>query len=822
MEKVYAGVYLLDAPYHLDRIFEYYVPEELREGITEGSFVTVPFGGGNRRENALVFSLSEKTELDADKIKPISGIVNSSLVLNGEMRGLALFLKDYTFCTVGEAVRCMLPSAAFDRMSEVYSLTEQTADSVKMSEKSRAVYEFISKNKRVNEAKLKKAFGADFLKITNELVRAGYLKKELEIKESEVRYTEFVRLSSEYLDSKEKPKVRGEKQQALIDALADGSEKTAEELKKSAGIAASVIKALENKGIVTVRRSESYRNPYGEEHELRADENILSEEQTAAAEQITALYESGEAKAVLLHGVTGSGKTRVIKSMIDRVIADNRSVIVLVPEISLTPQTVGIFLSYYKDRIAVVHSSLSPGERLDAWRRMKNGDADICIGTRSAVFAPFENLGMIVIDEEQEHTYKSDMSPKYHAKDVARYRCAKQNALMLLSSATPSLESYYKAKIGKYTLVELKNRYGSAELPTPIIADMRVESQSGKISPIGGILHDEVLSRLNSREQSILFINRRGYNNFLSCIMCGNVIMCPHCSVSLTYHSKNEREGEHNGYLFCHYCGYKERVPQKCPACGSEHIRYVGFGTQKIENELGELFPNSSVLRMDANTTSAKFSPEGLLERFRRGNADIMIGTQMVAKGHDFPDVTLVGVVNADSAFYLDDYRANERTFSLLTQVIGRAGRGDKKGKAVIQTYNPEFPILKLACSQDYAEFYKNEIELRRALVFPPFCDIVMITLTSDEEIELGSVCSQMKARIDELLSGDYNDVSAVVFGPLEAPLYRINEKYRMRFVIKCRMNGRTRIMLRQLLCEFGKKTAKKMVLSADVNPSSI
>ncbi|MBR2850365.1 MAG: primosomal protein N', partial [Clostridia bacterium] len=387
-------------------------------------------------------------------------------------------------------------------------------------------------------------------------------------------------------------------------------------------------------------------------------------------------------------------------------------VIVLLPEIALTPQTLEIFCSRYGKRVAIIHSGLSEGERLDTYRRIKSGGADVVIGTRSAVFAPLDNLGMIVIDEEQEHTYKSDMNPKYHAKDIARYRSAHQNSLMLLASATPSFDSYYKAKEGKYALVTLKNRYGGAKLPRVSVVDMRKSAAGGVTSPLGNMLCEKLVETKERGNQSILFINRRGYNNFLSCRSCGEAVSCPTCSVSMTYHTYG---GSYDrGELRCHWCGRRMPVPTTCPSCQSEHIARMGYGTQRIEQELSELLPTANILRMDTDTTSAKNAYEELLGKFRRREADILLGTQMVTKGHDFPAVTLVGVLLADASLYLDDYRAAERTFAMLTQVIGRAGRAVKEGEAIIQTNNPDNDCIRLACKQDYERFYENEIRLRK------------------------------------------------------------------------------------------------------------
>ena len=590
------------------------------------------------------------------------------------------------------------------------------------------------------------------------------------------------------------------------------------------GAGSSQLKSLAEKGIINIEEVDVFRDPYAQKTYAKGS-NVLTPHQQEAFEKIKALYKTGQPKAALLHGITGSGKTRVIKAVIDEVIASGKQAIVLVPEISLTPQTVGLFKSFYGERTAVIHSSLSNGERFDAWRRKKSGEVDVCIGTRSAVFAPFERLGLIVIDEEQEHTYKSDMSPRYHARDVARFRAGYNNALMLLASATPSLESYYKAKSGAYTLVELNERYGNAVLPSTKISDLRIDlAKASGLSVIGETLYKAMKESLSKNEQVILFINRRGYNNFVSCAMCGKAITCDHCSVSMTFHSPGRvfaSEGQSamearvkNGWLTCHYCGTRKPVPKVCPECGSPHIQHLGFGTQRAEEELKLLFPDKRVMRMDADTTSTKFAFDTMLDRFRNGEADILIGTQMVTKGHDFPNVTCVGVVLAEASLYLDDYRANERTFDLITQVTGRAGRSDKKGCAVIQTYNPEHQILKYASQQNYAEFYKNEILLRKSYTFPPYCDMLLITLTAFSENELLKACVFLNSAVKEQAEGiDKNLLAFKIYGPNEAPVYK---------VVKCKNNNETRMFFAKIyaLCE--KNFGNKIQITMDMDPNNI
>lgn len=606
----------------------------------------------------------------------------------------------------------------------------------------------------------------------------------------------------------------GTAEKRAVDFIGDG-ERSASELKSEAGVSPVTLRNMVSKGILSVRECALVRNPYKNRGKVD-DNNTLSEAQSEAAGKLIELAACGKASAALLYGVTGSGKTRVIKSVIDSVIEGGRSVIVLVPEISLTGQTVELFCGFFGERVAVIHSSLSEGEKIDTWRRIRAHEVDVVIGTRSAVFAPLDNLGMIVIDEEQEHTYKSDMNPKYHTRDIARFRAAKNNALMLLASATPSLESYYRANEGIYTLVTLNERYGDSKLPEVKLADLRCDTVRGQITPIGSVLREEIEKNLAAGEQTILFVSRRGYNNFISCQKCGEVVTCPNCSVSLTYHRNMDSD-----LLKCHYCGYTEKVPQTCPKCESEHMSRKGFGTQLVAEELHALYPSAQILRLDADSTGTKFSHDAILSAFREHKADILIGTQMVTKGHNFPDVTLVGVINADSALYLDDFRASERTFALLTQVIGRAGRADKPGRAVIQTYSPDNETINLAAAQDYTGFYNSAIKLRRQLQFSPFCDFVLLGVHGEDEKAVLELALELHKKLSEYVAGEFSDVPMYIFGPFEAPVYKVNNVYRMRVIIKCQVNKRMRALTARLLEDFPKNSAKAAV-SVDVNPASM
>ena len=820
MNNSVARVYLLDAPYHIDKLYDYYVPEELRTVLTVGSFVAVPFGGGNKKQLALIGGLSDAS--DYTSLKPIITPVCQSIVLDSEMLGLCMYMKEHFLCTVGDAVKAILPSNALTKVKEYYTVTEKGKSEVDtLSPSSAAVLRYVTARDRVCEDSVIKDFGESASSILLRLKKSGMLECEAEFSDSKGVISETASIADEYADMEIDALlslVRGSKQKEALSAISISGSCNLNELRDRYEITKSILKPLETKGLINITAFDVFRDPYRGK-KLPPDKVYnLSESQAAARDTITALADTGEPKAALLYGVTGSGKTGVIRSVMDHVIKNGRSVILLVPEIALTPQTVAIFRAHYGERTVVIHSGLSKGERYDAYRKISRGEADVCIGTRSAVFAPFKNLGLIVIDEEHEHTYKSYMDPKYHARDIARYRCAKQKAVMLLSSATPSLESYLKAKEGKYTLVTLPERYGKSVLPETVITDMRKDARNGYTSPIGTELRKKLGEVLERKEQAILFINQRGYNRFLSCPLCGHVLTCEHCSVSYTYHTTTYGRG----YLYCHYCGSKEYAPSKCPQCGNEVMRHVGYGTQMVEEELNKIFPSARITRMDADTTSSKFAYENLLGAFRDGESDILIGTQMVTKGHDFPNVTLVGVINADSSLYLNDYKANERTFSLLTQVIGRAGRADRKGCAMVQTTNPEHPVLRISADQDYEKMYENEIALRSSLVFPPYCDMVLFTFGSASENELVTGATQFAETFKKMKSEKYGEVAAVVFGPMEAPIYKINGVYRMRVVIKTKLNNASRKLISEAYSEISKTLGKRIAISADVNPTNL
>ncbi|MBE6724545.1 MAG: primosomal protein N' [Ruminococcaceae bacterium] len=864
-----AEIYILDVPFHADRAYTYYIPESLTDSAVPGSLCEVPFGRGNRRMTGVVASVRDGEA--SEGIKPVASSVGDGPVLDGEALSLCLFMKEYTLCTFGDAIRAVVPAGAMAKVITSYRVVRSTAQAFAdaAGERGRLVFSLIGNRKSFTKQSLQSELDFDCTSAVRALFEAGVIEKVTEIRGGGAAKVRRLLVPSPLFGSDPEEwnrvadRLTGKNQRVLAEAVREAAEHggSFEEsvLEGETGLSQTAMRAAEKslaeRGLLAVKEEDDWRNPFDPELLLEEAEKsgapeplALTEEQTRAYETAAELLEKREPGAMLLHGVTGSGKTSVILAAIEKTLSMGRGAIMLVPEIALTPQTVNIFVRRFGNRVAVIHSGLSGGERYDAWRRIREGLADVVIGTRSAVFAPVPDLGLIVIDEEQEYTYKSDTAPKYRAHDIARFRCREHGAVMLLSSATPSISSYYKAKTGVYRLAVLKERYGNARLPDVEIVDMRDETAAGNLTPVSRRLADKLRADRDAGRQAILFLNRRGYNNYVSCRTCGKSIKCPECSVSLTYHTvrrridRIEREGgeyeetrRENGYLVCHMCGHREAVPKVCPDCGGEHFLFMGFGTQKAEDDVAALFPDLRILRMDTDTTSGKFSHERILSAFRRGEADVLLGTQMVTKGHDFPKVATVGVLNADSALCADDYRAAERTFAMLTQVIGRAGRADVPGLALIQTHNPLSEVLRLAAKQDYETFYESEIRLRRALTFPPFCDMATVTLSSPDETYLQVVTKRMYERVIEHTREDFRDVPMMLFGPFEAPVYRVQNACRMRLVFKCRLNRRMRALLSSLLTEFGKssprelaggmvetKSARRISVSVDLNPSTI
>lgn len=812
-EKRIAAVAVENSAFSFDIPFSYITDDEK---CVPGCRVLVPFGKGNRCRQGIVLSVSEYKGVE--KLKKVSQLIDDIPVLNDEMLKLVEWLKDRTFCTYFEAVKAVLPSGMCRRTVTNYTAVPN-ADISDCKEDEKQIYNYLSSQKGyIDGEKILKKLGFEpRLSLLEDMAKKGLLLRNYDsVRRTQDLTVKTVRLTEsgqEVLASSQK---LTKKQLEVLNTLADIGTATVKEVCYFTGFTPSVIQALAKKGLVEIFDNEVYRDPC-ENKSVTAEkkEIVLNEEQQTAFESLLNQYSEGKVLTALLHGITGSGKTMVYIRLIDEMLEKGKNVIVMVPEIALTPQTLNLFRSRYGTDVAVFHSALSAGQRMDEWKRVKNDDVRIVVGTRSAVFAPLENLGLVIIDEEQEHTYKSEQTPRYSAKDVARFRCAYHKALLVFSSATPSVETYAKAKQGMYNICKLTKRFSDSVLPEVRIVDMLTDALS-KSSNFSEELKDRLQYNLENGKQSILLINRRGYNTFAECKACGHVMTCPSCSISMTYHHAN-------GRLMCHYCGYSEPFTNVCPECGSNDLRYSGTGTQKIEDELSELFPDARILRMDADSTYGRNSHEKKLRDFADGKYDILLGTQMVAKGLDFENVTLVGVINADQQLNNDDFRSQERTFDLLTQVVGRAGRGKFKGTAVIQTCNPQNDVIQIAAKQDYEAFFEDELRTRKMLIYPPYCDICLIGFVGENENKVKSASQRFTDILKEKLSGEYNELKIIALGPMAARVSKISNKFRYRLILKCKNSARFRAMMSEMLKVTGSgKAFIGVSVYIDINPENI
>lgn len=799
---LFCQVYLLDTTVVYDKAYTYLVPEELKDRARVGVLAVVPFGRGNRQQSAFIVQTWEGDR--DDSIKPVFSIPDYDLTATDEAMALAAFIRDRCFCTYGAALKLMLP-VGINVKSKVY----YTANSSDCDDE---LYLLVRQKEKLYDKEILRSFGKAGLELAASLCRRGLLVKHSEVAEkSNVKTEPWVTLL------KPDAELKGEKQRLLIELLGDG-DKTMAAL-SAAGVSAATVRNVEVKGIVSIYRKRDWRTPY-EADDYKQKPYTLSPKQAEVRDALVAYMRSGKAEACLLHGVTGSGKTKIILEAVDEALAQGRTAIVLMPEIGLTAQAISTFFARYGEECGVLHSRLSVGEKADTYARIKDGTVKVVIGTRSAVFAPLQNIGIIVMDEEQEHTYKSEKTPKYHARDIARFRCARHGALMLLASATPSVESYYKAKNDVYHLLSLDERFGGTPLPKVEIVDMVGDPEIEKGKLIGEELKDALSETLRNGEQAILFLSRRGYNSALRCRSCGYVFTCSRCSVSLNYHAYSN-DASRRSKLICHYCGKIEEKPRSCPQCGGTHIGYFGYGTQLLQDELEELFGEGRALRMDTDTTAGKRSHDEILDEFRRGEADILYGTQMVVKGLDFPRVSLVGLVMADSILYMNDFRAPERMFSLTTQLVGRAGRSGKQGRALVQTYNPLHQTLRLGAKQDYIAFYESEIRLRKAVVFPPFCDIAVFTFSSEDEQAVINTAARFSADFEAAVEADGN-VKLIKMGPFKEGIYKIGGRYRNKIIVKYKDSKGCRALFRKVMAEYAVPTGDMATVDIDINPTTV
>ena len=801
-----ARVAVEKAAFSFDREFDYLVPAHLAADCAVGKRVLVPFGRGDSRRQGIVTAL---TASGGDgRLKPLLAVLDSEPVMSGKLLETARFMKEHYFCTLYDAVKTMLPAGINYRVTTVYGVRD--AEEQPLSDEQRRIVDYLRRRRQaVKLETILDAFALTDSAVLDELVRLGVLYKSDEA---------FRRVSDAVMKMAAlSPGCDPEqcaltpRQREVCELLEMTGAASVKEIRYFTGVSASVIDALFQKRIIYFFDEEVFRT--GDLHaDAAAPPLTLSDGQQAACDSLYEEYRDSAAHVSLLYGVTGSGKTSVFLKLIERVLGDGRGIIVMVPEISLTPQFVAQFSRRFGDRIAVFHSALSLGERLDEYKRVKKGLAQIVIGTRSAVFAPFDDLGLIIMDEEQEYSYKSESAPRYHAREVAMFRCAQNDALLVLSSATPSVETFYYAKSGRYSLNTLDKRFGSAVLPEVVIADMNLEIQNGNTTGFSDVLLQNIEYNLEHGKQSILLLNRRGHNSFAACTQCGEPLTCPNCSISLTYHSRNNR-------FMCHYCGYSVPYKNECPSCRAKALRLGGTGTQKAEQDIAAIFPEARILRMDTDAASSKASYERMISAFSRGDYDILVGTQMVAKGLDFPNVTLVGVLNTDQMLYADDYRSYERSFSLLTQVVGRSGRGESKGMAVIQTFTPDNLILSMAAKQDYGAFYSAEIAMRQTMLYPPFADICLVGFVGSDQPLTLKAANAFLGEFSSLAQAEYARLPIRVLGPSPALVVKVSNKFRYKIIIKCRNNRQFRALLSTVLRRFSEKREfSKVTVYADMN----
>ena len=731
----------------LNKIFDYNVPNNMLGTICVGDRVQVPFGRGKKTEEGFIIGFKDTSEF---KVKDIIKI-QDGIMLTKENIELAKLMARRYFCNISDCIKLMLPPG--------------------------------TATKNIDN------------RIKDKTLNFVYLKKEIE----------------EIEDDIDNGIIKSDKQKRVLNFLIQNEGIQTTDLEAITDITSAVLKALEKKEYIEIIEEKVERNPFINKKVEPTKKLQLTSEQKKAFDEINESIQNNKNKEYLIYGVTGSGKTEIYLQLIDEILKKNKTSIVLVPEISLTPQMVDRFIARFGEKkIAVLHSKLSIGERYDQWNKIKNGECKIVIGARSAIFAPVQNLGLIIIDEEHDSSYKSETSPRYNAKELAGFIAKQNNIPLVLGSATPDICSFYKAQTGNIELITLTKRANKSSLPKVEVVDLRQELANGNRSILSVKLYSAIEENIKNKKQTILFLNRRGFSTFVMCRDCGYTVKCKNCNITMTYHSKGNK-------LKCHYCGHEQKNLVECPECKSKNIKYFGTGTQKLEEEINKLFPTATTIRMDVDTVTKKDSHEEILNKFKNDNIDILIGTQMVVKGHHFPNVTLVGVIAADSSLYIEDYRANERTFQILTQVAGRAGRDKLPGKVIIQTYNPENFAIECSQKQDYNIFYDTEIELRKQLKYPPFCDIISIGLTDIDEYKIGKIAEAIYNNLNILIN-KYN-IKLVVYKPLPCPIDKIKNKYRWRIILKGKLNNKIIDIINMAIEKTNNKTTRVIV---DTNPTNL
>ena len=815
MDKI-AVIVINGATREFDKPYHYLVPDAETDIILTGMRVIVPFGGGNSLREGYVIGFAEVS--DYKNLKRIKKVIDKKPVLTQALIELAGWMRQRYFCTYSTAIKCMLPVGIGVKSLRVVKLINAVQG---LSPSKQCIVDILAANENMLEAaelkklcNIKSGMNAHIKDLEEKGILSISEQYSAAVREKTIRVASLAMQPSEVMEDIEKGVLKRIQQIRALEMLLENEYIAVVDLARFAAVSPAVLDTLRKFGYIYYKDVEVKRDPFKHRDIDKTEPLTPTKEQAAILEATFAATDSCVFNEMLLHGVTGSGKTEVYLQLIQHVLERGRQAIVLVPEISLTPQMVDRFRGRFGDQVAVQHSRLSPGERYDQWNLIRNGNVKVVVGARSAVFAPFERLGIVIIDEEHETSYKSETTPKYSASQIAVRRCMYDGALVLYGSATPSVETFQRAVEGDIRLVTMKERANALLMPKVEVVDMRRELEEGNRTVFSARLTMEIEKNIASGQQTILFLNKRGYASFILCRSCGIRLKCRHCNITMTYHSNDNR-------LICHYCGYTVKLPSTCPKCGSSSIRQFGTGTQKVEEDLQKHFPGCSVIRMDMDTTTGKHSHEEILDAFREKNINILVGTQMIAKGHDFPNVTLVGVLAADSLLGIDDFRASERTFQLLTQVAGRAGRGQLPGRVVIQTYNTEDYSITSACSYSYDTFFKQEIDIRRRLKYPPFTNIACVLVSSVNDKLAFEKAREVSLQLAAQVKTEEGD--ELLPGPVRAPISRLRNRYRWRLVIKCGSLERLVNILSTMSDEFSRNKGKCDVdLNMDINPASM
>ena len=818
-----AKIAIDDTTYYFDKLYDYIIPIQLSNKILKGQRVLVPFGRGNQKRLGMVLDIEDYPDLsqkgihyfmpNGKAVKPIIKLIDIDPIINQEMINIIFWLKENTFCNYFEAVKIVIPSGLRFKISTKYEVNRSLAREIygQLSPDQKLVIEHfgfkgpaVETKGKYGDKSLFEVVSYDKI-ILEELISKGILiENDIFKRKIQDQKSLMVKLVDNIENTDQKYNLTS-KQKAVKDFLLDIESASVKEIKYLCGVTQAVLDNLEKKGIIKYFELEIYRKPYENLNEKKYTDILLTEKQLDVFNKLKILLNKDEYKISLIHGVTGSGKTLIFIKIIQTVLSKGNEVIVLVPEISLIPQMVDALKGYFGDKVAVLHSGLTLSNRLDEWKRINDGRARIVLGTRSAIFSPLKNIGLIIMDEEQEMSYKSENSPRYHARDIAALRCVTHNALFLMASATPSIETYYRLKKRNLPILKLNERYNGSTKVDISIVDMRKEKEAGNETLFSRELIKAIAENISKNQQTIIFINRRGYNTIIKCCICGTVEICDNCSIAMTYHKTNKR-------LICHYCGYSKTAVKQCVNCGSNYIQYNGVGTQKIESQLESILPDSKILRMDSDTTIARFSHDRYFQDFADKKYDILIGTQMIAKGVNFPDVTLVGVIDADQSIYSNDYRGIEKTYNLITQVAGRSGRGNILGKAIIQTNCSDNDIFDIIVNGTYEDFFDQEIQVRKSLFYPPFCDLSTIGIVGYLEKDVISIGEKIFSLMKYYINKDFKDLPIKILGPIPDNIIKVNNKFRYKVIIKHKSSKRYKHLIHAILMNISKDIKDKNV----------